>query len=82
VTTREVPLPRSHPPRIRTRKRRSALLQRLAVHYPDAVIAASSIGKAGPPPGERFTASAVGNLRRYRHIPRCTRPAESPRASW
>jgi len=50
VTTREVPLPRSHPPRIRTEEATLALLQRLAVHYPDAVIAGVSIGKAGPRP--------------------------------
>ena len=79
VTTREVPLPRSHPPRIRTEEETLALLQRLAVHYPDAVIA-GILNRQGRTTarGERFTASAVGNLRRYRHIPRCTRPADSP----
>jgi predicted DNA-binding transcriptional regulator AlpA len=77
VTTREVHLPRSHPPRIRTDEDTLALLQRLAVHYPDAVIA-GILNRQGrrTARGDRFTAHHVGSLRRYRHIPRCTPPAE------
>jgi predicted DNA-binding transcriptional regulator AlpA len=77
VTMREVSLPRSHPPRIRTEEATLTLLQRLAAHYPDAVIA-GVLNRQGRTTarGERFTASAVGNLRRYRHIPRCALPAD------
>jgi hypothetical protein len=77
VTTREVRLPRSHPPRIRTDEETLALLGRLAAHYPDAVIA-GILNRQGPTTarGDRFTATHVGSLRRYRHIPRCASPAE------
>ena len=77
VTTREVHLPRSHPPRIRTDEDTLALLQRLAVHYPDAVIA-GILNRQGRTTvhGERFTAHHVGCLRRYRHIPRCVPPTD------
>jgi predicted DNA-binding transcriptional regulator AlpA len=77
VTTRDVCLPRSHPPRIRTDEDTLALLQRLAVHYPDAVIA-GILNRQGrrTARGDRFTAHHVGSLRRYRHIPRCAPPAE------
>jgi DNA invertase Pin-like site-specific DNA recombinase len=76
VTTREVSLPRSHPPRIRTDEETLALLRRLAVHYPDAVIA-GILNRQGRTTvhGDRFTAHHVGSLRRYRHIPRCALPA-------
>jgi DNA invertase Pin-like site-specific DNA recombinase len=77
VTTRDVHLPRSHPPRIRTDEDTLALLQRLAVHYPDAVIA-GILNRQGrrPARGDRFTAHHVGSLRRYRHIARCALPPE------
>jgi len=72
VTTRAVHLPRSHPPRIRTDEETITLLRRLAVHYPDAIIA-GILNRQGrrTARGDRFTALHVGSLRRYRHIPRC-----------
>ena len=47
--------------------------------YPDEVIA-GILNKQGRTTamGERFTANTVGNLRRYRGIPRYEPPAESP----
>jgi DNA invertase Pin-like site-specific DNA recombinase len=77
VTTREVALPRSHPPRIRTDEETLTLLRRLAVHYPDAVIA-GILNRQGRTTvhGDRFTAHHVGSLRRYRHIPRCAPSAD------
>jgi DNA invertase Pin-like site-specific DNA recombinase len=72
VTTCAVPLSRSHPPRIRTDEATLTLVRRLAVHYPDAVIA-GILNRQGRTTahGDRFTALHVGSLRRYRHIPRC-----------
>jgi hypothetical protein len=77
VTTLEVSLPHSNPPRIRTDEDSLALIRRLAPHYPDAVIA-GILNRQGrrTARGERFTAPHVGNLRRYRRIPRCAPPAE------
>jgi DNA invertase Pin-like site-specific DNA recombinase len=71
ITTRALDLPRSHPPRIRTDEETLALLRRLAVHYPDAVIA-GILNRQGRMTvhGDRFTAHHVGSLRRYRGIPR------------
>jgi DNA invertase Pin-like site-specific DNA recombinase len=78
-TELDVPLPRSHPPRIRTDEDSLALIRRLAPHYPDAVIA-GILNRQGrrTARGERFTANQVGSLRRYRGIPRCVPPAASP----
>jgi transposase len=78
VTTRDVDLPRSQPPRIRTDEETITLLRRLAAHYPDAVIA-GILNRQGRTTvhGERFTALHVGSLRRYRHIPRCAPSTES-----
>ena len=78
VTTRAVPLPRSHPPRIRTDEDTLALLRRLAAHYPDAIIA-GILNRQGrrTARGDRFTAMHVGSLRRYRHIPRSA-PSREP----
>jgi DNA invertase Pin-like site-specific DNA recombinase len=77
VTTLEVNLPHSNPPRIHTDEDSLALIRRLAPHYPDAVIA-GILNRQGrrTARGERFTAPHVGNLRRYRRIPRCEPPAE------
>jgi len=49
------------------------LLKRLAMYYPDGQIA-GILNRQGrrTASGERFTANAVGSLRRYRGIPRCT----------
>ena len=72
-------LPHSNPPRIRTDEDSLALIQRLAPHYPDAVIA-GILNRQGKRTarGDRFTAAHVGNLRRYRGIPRYEPPAEHP----
>jgi hypothetical protein len=77
VTTLEVGLPHSNPPRIRTDEDSLALIGRLAPHYPDAVIA-GILNRQGrrTARGERFSAAHVGNLRRYRSIPRWEPPAE------
>jgi hypothetical protein len=77
VTTLELSLPHSNPPRIRTDEDSLALIRRLAAHYPDAVIA-GILNRQGrrTARGERFSAAHVGNLRRYRRIPRCEPPAE------
>jgi hypothetical protein len=56
-----------------------ALLRRLALHYPDDVIAGILIRQGRKTAtGERFTANQVGGLRRYRNIPRYEPPAEPP----
>ncbi len=75
LTERDVPLPRSNPPRIGTDEDSLALIQRLAPHYPDAIIA-GILNRQGQRTarGERFTAGHVGSLRRYRGIPRCVPP--------
>jgi hypothetical protein len=77
VTTLEISLPHSNPPRIRTDEDSLALIRRLAPHYPDAVIA-GILNRQGKRTarGDRFTALHVGSLRRYRSIPRCEPPAE------
>jgi len=79
VTELDVSLPHSNPPRIRTNEDSLALIRRLAPYYPDAVIA-GILNRQGrrTAGGERFTAAHVGNLRRYRGIPRDELPAERP----
>src|SRR5947207_10490356 len=56
-----------------------SLLRRLAVHYPDDVIA-GILNRQGRKTAnsERFTANQVGSLRRYRNIPRYELPTEPP----
>jgi DNA invertase Pin-like site-specific DNA recombinase/uncharacterized protein YndB with AHSA1/START domain len=58
-------------PRIRTDEDTIELVRRLAVHYPDAIIA-GILNRQGrwTAHGDRFTANKVGNLRRYWKIPR------------
>jgi hypothetical protein len=58
-------------PPIRTDEDTIDLVRRLAVHYPDAVIA-GILNRQGrrTANGDRFTANKVGNLRRYWEIPR------------
>jgi DNA invertase Pin-like site-specific DNA recombinase len=58
-------------PPIRTDEAIIDLVRRLAVHYPDAVIA-GILNRQGrrTANGDRFTANKVGNLRRYWQIPR------------
>ena len=57
-------------PPIRTDQDTIELVRRLAVHYPDAVIA-GILNRQGRKTarGDRFTANKVGNLRRYWQIP-------------
>jgi DNA invertase Pin-like site-specific DNA recombinase len=78
LTELAVALPRHQPP-IRTDEDTIALLERLAVHYPDATIA-GILNRQGrrSATGERFTAIIVGGLRRYRNIPAHQPPAEPP----
>lgn len=79
MTEVTVNLPRSHPPPIRTDEDTVDLVRRLAVHYPDAVIAGIlNRQDRKTARGERFTAGQVGNLRRHRKIPRFQAPAEPP----
>jgi hypothetical protein len=79
ITTLEVPLPRSHPPPLRTDEDTIDLVRRLAVHYPDAIIA-GVLNRQGRRTvrGDRFTAGQVGNLRRYWKIPCFQPPAATP----
>ena len=79
ITALDVSLPRSHPPPIRTDEDTIDLVRRLAVHYPDAVIA-GVLNRQGRRTvrGERFTAAQVGNLRRYWKIARFQAPAIAP----
>jgi len=79
ITQLEVPIPRFQPMGPRTDEDTIALLRRLAVLYPDDVIA-GILNRQGrkTASGERFTAHQVGCLRRYRKIPRFQLPAEPP----
>jgi DNA invertase Pin-like site-specific DNA recombinase len=72
-------LPRSRPATVRTDEDTIALVRRLAVHYPDSVIAGilNRQGRATAY-GHRFTAGRVGNLRRHWDIPCCERTANTP----
>jgi DNA invertase Pin-like site-specific DNA recombinase len=78
LTELVVPLPRQQPS-IRTDEDTIALLRRLAVHYDDATIA-GILNRQGrrSATGERFTATIVGGLRRYRGIPAHQPPAQPP----
>jgi DNA invertase Pin-like site-specific DNA recombinase len=71
LTEIDLPLPRSQPRGRRTSEDTLSLLRRLAVLYPDEVIA-GILNRQGrkTASGERFTAITVGGLRRYRGIPR------------
>jgi DNA invertase Pin-like site-specific DNA recombinase/predicted DNA-binding transcriptional regulator AlpA len=68
----EIALPRSRPATVRTDEDTIALVRRLAVHYPDSVIAGilNRQGRATAY-GHRFTAGRIGNLRRHWGIPCC-----------
>ncbi len=81
----DVTLPGPPPPTVRTDEDTIALLRRLAVHYPDALIA-GILNRQGrlSARGERFTASMVSSLRHYRSIPRhqpSTDPAQGELAT-
>jgi len=79
ITELDVHLPRLNPARIRTDEDTVALVRRLAVHYPDGVIA-GILNRQGRKTvrGERFCANQVGSLRRYRDIARFDPPAQPP----
>jgi hypothetical protein len=66
----DLSLPRSRPATVRTDEDTVALVRRLAVHYPDAVIA-GILNRQGRTTayGHRFEAGRVGNLRRHWNIP-------------
>ncbi len=79
VTEIDLCLPRMKPRGLHTDEDTISLLGRLAVHYPDDVIAGIlNRQERRTASGERFTANQVGSLRRYRHIPRYEPPAEPP----
>lgn len=71
LSERDISLPRSRPATVRTDEETLTLLRRLAVHYPDDVIA-GVLNRQGRTTarGLRFTANLVGNTRRHWHIPR------------
>jgi DNA invertase Pin-like site-specific DNA recombinase/predicted DNA-binding transcriptional regulator AlpA len=78
-TTLDVAVPKFRPTGPRTDEDTISLLRRLAVLYPDEVIA-GILNRQGrkTATGERFTANQVGSLRRYRGIPRYQPPATPP----
>jgi predicted DNA-binding transcriptional regulator AlpA len=71
LTELDVHRPRSRPAPIRTDEDTVDLVHRLALHYPDAVIA-GILNRQGKSTayGHRFTTNRVGNLRRHWNIPR------------
>ena len=77
MTDIDLPLLRSRPSPVRTEEETVDLLRRLAVHYPDAVIA-GILNRQGrrTATGLRFTANRVGSLRTHWGIPRCDRASE------
>ena len=79
ITILDVTVPRFRPSGPRTDEDTISLLRRLAVLYPDEVIA-GILNRQGrkTATGERFTANQAGSLRRYRNIPRFQPPAEPP----
>ena len=79
LTALEVSLPHSRPATVRTDEDTLVLLRRLAVHYPDDVIA-GILNRQGRTTarGLRFTANLVGNTRRNWHIPRFGPRPECP----
>jgi hypothetical protein len=79
LTELAVPLPRSAYQPLRTDEETLALLRRLAVHYPDAVIA-GILNRQGrrSARGERFSASIVSSLRTHWGIPRHQPPTTPP----
>jgi len=80
ITELDLHLPRLNPARVRTDEDTIELVRRLAVHYPDGVIA-GILNRQGRKTvrGERFTANQVGCLRRYRNIARFESPATPPK---
>jgi len=79
ITELTIAIPRFRPSGPKTDEDILSLLPRLAALYPDGVIA-GILNRQGrkTASGERFTANHVGNLRRYRRIPRFHPPAVPP----
>jgi len=79
ISTMNLPVPRFRPSGPRTDEDTIALLRRLAVLYPDEVIA-GILNRQGrkTATGQRFTANQVGSLRRYHDIPKFQYPTEPP----
>lgn len=71
VTEIDMELPKRNSPPIRTKQDTIDLVRRLAVHYPDAMIA-GILNRQGrrTARNHRFTANRVGNLRRHWNIPK------------
>ncbi len=83
VTTLDVLVPRFRPQGPHTDEDTISLLRRLAALYPDEVIAGIlNRQERKTATGERFTANHVGNLRRYRDIPRFQPPPRPPTENW
>jgi transposase len=78
----DIEVPRFKPAPVRTEEDTIELIKRLAVHYPDAIIA-GILNRQGRKSayGERFTASIVSSLRNTRHIPRYQPATEAPKGS-
>jgi hypothetical protein len=78
ITDLDVPLPRSRPPTIRTDEETLDLVRRLAVLYPDAVIA-GILNRQGRTTarGHRFDGHRVAGLRTHWRIP-CFQPSPQP----
>ena len=78
LTEMDIDLPRFRPAPIRTDEQTIELVKRLAVHYPDTVIAGilNRQGRATAR-GLRFDANRVGNLRRHWNIA-CFVPSKQP----
>src|SRR5262249_19409109 len=75
----DLDLPRRRPATVRTDEDTVALMRRLAVHYPDAVIAGIlNRQQRRTAYGHRFTAHHVGSLRRHWNIARYEPPATPP----
>jgi DNA invertase Pin-like site-specific DNA recombinase len=79
LTELQIPLPRPTYRPLRTNEDTLALLRRLAVHYPDGLIA-GILNRQGrrSARGERFTSSMISSLRSYWGIPCFEAPATPP----
>lgn len=77
----DVALRPSQPPPIRTEEETIELVRRLAVHYPDVVLA-GILNRQGrrTATGLRFSANRLSSLRAYWNIPRCE-PASEPQTA-
>jgi excisionase family DNA binding protein len=73
------PLPNRREPPLKTDEDTVGLVRRLAAHYSDAIIA-GIVNRQGRRTvrGERFTATKIGCLRRYRNIPGFQPPVTPP----